>query len=217
MTDRPQAASHPDPAQTTALILAGGRARRLGGTDKGLVPHRGRPLIQWVMDGLRPQAATLLVNANRNQDRYRALGWPVIADPLPDYQGPLAGIAAALAVIPTPWLLTAPCDAPWLPRDLHARLARALTTQQACLAAASDGRRLQPLHALIPRSLGPSLEAYLADGGRKVETWLRQQPLAVADFGDCPEAFRNLNTAADLAQAAECHPGPNAATRGSTP
>ena len=116
----------------TGLILAGGRARRMGGQDKGLIPLAGRPLIAWVIEALRPQVGSILISANRNQAAYAAFGYPVIGDEaggpdLTGFQGPLAGIAAAMTLAQTPWLLTLPCDTPLLPADLAARLAAALT------------------------------------------------------------------------------------------
>lgn len=115
----------------TGLILAGGRARRMGGQDKGLIPLAGRPLIAWVIEALSSQVGSILISANRNQAAYAAFGCPVIGDEaggagLAGFQGPLAGIAAALTLAETPWLLTLPCDAPLPPVDLAARLVSAL-------------------------------------------------------------------------------------------
>lgn len=190
----------PTPDAITGLVLAGGRGRRLGGRDKGLVEYRGRPLIAWAIDALRPQVGRLLINANRNLDRYAALDIPVVEDRLDDYQGPLAGIASALAVISTPWLVTIPCDGPQPAPELVARLCTALAHQNGDLAVASDGARLQPVHALIPRALAADLDAFLAQGGRKVEDWYRRHRIAVADFADRADSFANLNTADDAAQ-----------------
>ena len=121
----------PAPAAITGLILAGGRARRMGGQDKGLIPLAGRPLIAWVIAALTPQVGRILINANRNQAAYAAFCHPVIGDEaggaeLAGFQGPLAGIAAAMTRAETPWLLTLPCDAPLAPADLASRLAAAL-------------------------------------------------------------------------------------------
>ena len=117
--------------QLTGLILAGGQARRMGGQDKGLIPLAGRPLIAWVIAALAPQVGRILISANRNQAAYAAFGHPVIGDEaggteLTGFQGPLAGIAAAMTRMETPWLLTLPCDAPLAPTDLASRLAAAL-------------------------------------------------------------------------------------------
>lgn len=181
----------------TGVILAGGRARRMGGQDKGLVPFSGRPLVTWVIDALAPQVGALLINANRNQKAYGAFGHPVIADDIEGFQGPLAGFASAMAAAVTPWILTAPCDGPFLPLDLAQRLADALVRERADIAVASDGERMQPVYALIPVALAPSLHAYLAAGERKVHLWYARHRVALADFHGRPQRFANVNSKAD--------------------
>ncbi|MFZ1536204.1 MAG: molybdenum cofactor guanylyltransferase MobA [Chromatiaceae bacterium] len=181
----------------TGVILAGGRARRMGGQDKGLIPFGGQPLVAWIIAALRPQVGPILVNANRNTEAYAALGYPVVADRLEGFQGPLAGIATAMAVVETPWILTLPCDGPFPPADLAQRLAAALTQADAEIAVARDAERLQPAHALLPVALAPSLQCYLAAGERRIDTWQAQHRLALADFSDCPLAFANLNNPQD--------------------
>jgi molybdopterin-guanine dinucleotide biosynthesis protein A len=192
----------PTPAEITGIILAGGKARRLNGRDKGLEPFSGRPLVEWVVAALAPQVGGLLINANRNQETYGRLGYPVIADRLDDFQGPLAGFASAMAAANTPWILTVPCDGPFLAPDLAARLVAALAQDDAELAVASDGRRMQPVHALLPVALAPSLAAFLAEGERKIDRWYARHRVAVADLSDRPESFANLNTEADAADLA---------------
>lgn len=182
----------------TGLILAGGQARRLGGVDKGLVPLGGRPLVEWAIRALEPQVGALLVNANRRLDLYRGFGHPVIPDREADHAGPLAGIASALAVAPTGWVLCVPCDTPLVPGDLASRLAEALLAGGADLAAAHDGTRLQPLHALIPVRLAGTLGGFLKSGGSAVREWYQSLRLAVADYSDRPEAFANVNTWEEL-------------------
>lgn len=181
----------------TAVILAGGIGRRMGGQDKGLVELDGRPLIEHIIDALKPQVMTILINANRNQYRYASYGYPVITDTLANYQGPLAGFAAGLAAADTPHILTVPCDGPLLPPDFATRMTNALADGQAELAVAHDGTRLQPVYALLPRRLLPSLQDFLAEGERKIDLWYARHQLALADFSDCPEIFRNINTPAD--------------------
>ncbi len=192
----------PTPAEITGVILAGGKARRLNGRDKGLEPFSGRPLVEWVVAALAPQVGGLLINANRNQETYGRLGYPVIADRLDDFQGPLAGFASAMAAANTPWILTVPCDGPFLAPDLAARLVAALAQDDAELAVASDGRRMQPVHALLPVALAPSLAAFLAEGERKIDRWYARHRVALADLSDRPESFANLNTEADAAELA---------------
>ncbi len=183
--------------EITGAVLAGGRASRMGGTDKGLVPLAGRPMVAHVLERLRPQVGTVLINANRNRDAYGQFGYPVVSDELADFQGPLAGIAATLARVETPWTLILPCDAPLLPRNFAARLYRAAAKLEADVAVAHDGTRLQPAHALLRTALLPDLLEFLAAGERRIAAWYRRHTLAQVDFADCPEAFLNVNTLAE--------------------
>lgn len=177
----------------TGLVLAGGAGRRMGGADKGLLEVAGKPLVQWVADALRPQTAGLLISANRNLEQYRALGDPIVSDAFAGFQGPLAGIAAALDCTTTPWLLCSPCDTPLLPDDLGNRLATAAREGRAQIAIAADAHRQHPLHALIPRAVRAGLQEYLARGGRSVFGWLHGHRIAVARFEAEPSPFLNLN------------------------
>jgi molybdopterin-guanine dinucleotide biosynthesis protein A len=169
----------------------------MGGRDKGLVPFRGRALVEWVIAALAPQVAGLVINANRNLDAYEAFGYPVIADGIEGFQGPLAGFASVMAAVSTPWIVTAPCDGPFLAPDLVGRLCTALVRDGAEIAVATDGRRLQPVYALIPVRLAPSLHAFLAAGDRKIDLWYARHRVALEDFGDRPESFANVNSEAD--------------------
>jgi len=189
--------SAPQTEDITGVILAGGRARRMGGIDKGLASFGNRPLIEWVIDALRPQVGHIMINANRSQTDYARYGYPVFADAMADFQGPLAGFSSALARIDTPWMLSLPCDGPYPAPDLATRLAAALIEQQAELAVASDGERLQPVYALIPRHLASSLDAFLGEGERKIDRWYARHRLAVARFDDRPDAFANINSLVD--------------------
>lgn len=180
-------------------ILAGGRARRMGGADKGLLELRGRPMIEWVIEALLPQVDRLVINANRNAERYAAYGFPVIADTMADYQGPLAGLAAAMDYSAgTGSILTVPCDSPAVPPDIAARLSAALAQGDAELAVAHDGERLQPVHALVPVALRGSLASFLVNGERKVDLWYARHRVAIADFSDCRDCFANLNRPGDV-------------------
>lgn len=187
----------PRPDTITGVILAGGRASRMGGQDKGLIPFCGRPLVEWAIDALGPQVAALLINANRNPHTYARYGHPVVGDTIAGFQGPLAGFAGAMARASTPWLVTVPCDGPFLAPDLVERLCAALTGGDAEIAVASDGERLQPVYALIPVALAPSLHRFLAAGGRKTSDWYAHHRLARADFSDRPRGFANINSPAD--------------------
>jgi molybdopterin-guanine dinucleotide biosynthesis protein A len=182
----------------TGVILAGGRGSRLGGADKGLVPLRGRPLIEHVISILRPQVGRLVISANRNRETYAAYGVPVIADAIGDYHGPLAGILSALRAADTPFVLCAPCDTPALPSDLAERLIAALAREPAPIAVATCGARMQPVFALVHRTLAQPLQDYLVGGGREAGEWMRRQNAALADFSDVADAFVNINTPQEL-------------------
>lgn len=174
-------------------MLAGGLGRRMGGQDKGLVALAGRPMAVHVLEALRPQVGTIVVNANRNLELYAAFGHPVIADTVSGFLGPLAGVHAALQRCTTEFLVTVPCDAPLIAPDLVGRLHAACASAGADLAVASDGTRQQPVFLLLRATLAPSLEAYLAGGDRKVDIWLGRLRVAEADFSDAPDTFINVN------------------------
>lgn len=178
----------------TGVVLAGGQARRMGGEDKGLVELGGRWMIAHVIDALRPQVETVIINANRNLERYRELGWSVIADELSGFSGPLAGMASAMAAARTPDIVTVPCDSPLLPGDLVARLTAARGRERAEIAVAHDATRMQPVFALLDTSLLGDLRAFLEAGERKIDRWYARHRLALADFADESEAFINVNT-----------------------
>lgn len=184
--------------EITGVILAGGRGRRMQCVDKGLVMVEGKPLVEHVINALRPQVSTILISANRNLERYRAYGHPVIADSNGDHAGPLAGMASGMATATTPYILAVPCDAPRIPVTLAEGLYRALAAQRTDLSVVHDGTRLQPVFSLLRCTLLPDLQVYLAGGGRRVDAWTVQQSVALADFSIEAAAFMNLNTAADF-------------------
>lgn len=192
----------------TGLILCGGRGSRMGGVDKGLQLLDGRRLVERVIERLAPQVDTLVVNANRNLDAYAGLGYPVVADRIEGFAGPLAGIHAGLTACATPLLATAPCDAPFLPADLVARLRAALESQPSHIAVARTVDGLQPTFALMRRDVLPDLAAFLAGGGRRIQDWCHSLPLAIVDFADAA-AFANLNSPAELASSAHTPTTPN--------
>lgn len=181
----------------TGVILAGGRARRMGGKDKGLVRVSGRPMIAYLVSVLRPQVGRLLINANRNLDAYGRFDCPVIPDLSGGYLGPLVGMASALKTADTEYVLTVPCDSPLLCADLGQILFRALLDQRADISVAHDGQRLQPVFALLRRDLLTSMLAYIDSGGRKIDTWYAQHKTAIADFSAFPNVFLNVNTPED--------------------
>jgi molybdopterin-guanine dinucleotide biosynthesis protein A len=184
-------------AGITGLILAGGLGRRMGGVDKGLQLMAGKALVMRVMERLTPQVDTLLINANRNLDAYAALGCPIVSDRIEGFAGPLVGIHAGLTVCTTPLLVTAPCDVPFLPSDLVARLYDALSHDGTDIALPRTGDGLQPAFTLMRRDVLSNLTDYLAAGHRRIQDWCRQLPLSVVDFSD-GDSFANINTPADL-------------------
>lgn len=191
----------PPAAPVLGLILAGGRATRMGGGDKPLLALGGRPMLAHVIDRLALQAAALALSVNGDPARFVAFGLPALADEDPDRPGPLAGMLAGLdhaAARGLPLVAVAPGDTPFLPRDLVARLAGAL--QGAPLAYAVAGGRDHPACALIRVELRAPLRAALAAGVRRVGAWMRDMGAAEAEFPD-PEAFFNVNRPADLALA----------------
>jgi molybdenum cofactor guanylyltransferase len=186
----------PDP-DITAVILAGGKARRMGGEDKGLIELHGRPLLDYIIAGLRPQAGNLIVNANRNLDRYREFGYPVVADMMGDFFGPLVGMATGMQAADTALILAVPCDSPFVPAKLCETLRHEMSKVDADISVAHDGIRMQPVFALLRCELLPGLLSYLEEGGRKIDTWYAQHHLALADFSASPDVFLNLNTPSD--------------------
>lgn len=187
-----------NPKNITGAILAGGQARRMGGADKGLMALQGKPLITYVIDILMPQVGTLIINANRNLDLYGAFGYPVIPDTAPDQAGPLAGIASALLAAKTDYVLVVPCDSPYLPHDLATRLTTALTQEHAEVAVAHDGTRMQAVVALLKRDLAEDILQSIQRGHNKTARWITSRRLALADFSDQPQAFKNINTPEDM-------------------
>jgi molybdopterin-guanine dinucleotide biosynthesis protein A len=181
-------------ACTTGVILAGGRATRMGGRDKGLLPLAGKPMVEWVMAALKPQVTDIIINANRNLDTYAAYGYRVVSDRLHGFCGPLAGIASSMESASTPYIVTTPCDSPLVPLDLAHRLYRALRVNRAEISVAHNGERLQPVFALLECAILNSLLDYLEAGERKIDTWYSRHKLAIVDFSDRPESFVNINT-----------------------
>ena len=185
------------------VILAGGRATRMGGGDKALLPFGAGVVLDAVIDRLSPQVAGLALNANGDPARFARFGLPVLPDPVPDHPGPLAGVLAAMI-----WahaqgathVVTLPADTPFAPCDLVPRLL--LAAEDAGLAVASSAGRMHPTCALWRVALADELRAALAAGQRKVMDFARQHGAAEAVFdAGPPDPFMNINTPVDLAQA----------------
>lgn len=183
------------PASITGVILAGGRGSRMGGTDKGLVLYRGKPLYQHVLQRLQPQVGAVYISANRNLMEYQQSGLPVITDSLPDFPGPLAGMLAALQTINSEWLLFTPCDVPELPEDLAAQLWQ--QKGEALAVWARTAERDHPATLLLHKSLVKSLTDFLQHGERKVMFFLKNSGGHSVLFNNA-EAFMNINRPEDL-------------------
>jgi molybdopterin-guanine dinucleotide biosynthesis protein A len=191
------------------LVLAGGQSRRMGGGDKALLRLGGRTLLDHVVERFRPQVAGVVINANGDPARFAGFGLPVVADGVPDFAGPLAGVLAGLdwAAVHRPDLshvASVATDAPFLPKDLVSRLAAALSEADADLACAASGCRAHPVLGLWPVRLREDLRGALTgDGIRKVDLWTARHKLVTVPFADRPvDPFFNANRPADLDAAA---------------
>jgi molybdopterin-guanine dinucleotide biosynthesis protein A len=189
------------------VVLAGGLARRMGGGDKGLRLLGGRPLLDWVIERARPQVAALVLNANGDPARFSAYGLPVVEDSVAGFAGPLAGVLAGLdwaaAHVPgASHVASFATDAPFLPRDLVARLADAVAAGADLACAESDGQA-QPVFGLWPLALRADLRHALADEGiHKVDQWTGRYHLSAVSFAIDPvDPFFNANRPEDLATA----------------
>jgi molybdopterin-guanine dinucleotide biosynthesis protein A len=188
--------------QITGLILAGGRAQRMGGIDKGLIPFHQKPLIEATIQRLKTQVGSILINANRNITKYAVYGYPVIMDETPDFSGPLAGFLMGLKNCKTPYLLTTPCDSPLFPKDLGAKLANELERNDLDLVYASskeaDGKVwAQPVFCLMRTNLQDSLSSFLSKGDLKIDRWFKELKSGTVIFDDA-QAFANANTPEEL-------------------
>ncbi len=186
----------------TGLILAGGRAQRMGGIDKGLIPFLGKPLIESVIAKLKPQVQTIIINANRNITKYASYGYPVIMDEQPDFSGPLAGFSVALKHCKTSYLLTSPCDSPLLPSNLAESLIAEMERGDFQLVYASskeaDGKIwAQPVFCLMRSNLQESLSSFLSKGDLKIDRWFKELRSSTVIFED-PQVFANVNTPEEL-------------------
>lgn len=191
--------------QITGLILAGGKARRMGGIDKGLIAFKGQSMVKHVIKRLSTQVGAILINANREIERYQSLGFNVVTDEINDFAGPLAGLHAGMRVAKTEFILSVPCDSPLLPNDLSQRLMTALESQNADIAVAKIGEQHHPVFCLCRTILAQDLETYLNAGGRKVDEWQKKHAYVEVRFDDNPSAFSNVNTPEELGKLeAEC-------------
>ena len=205
-----------DRSPTLGLILAGGLARRMGGGDKARLTIGGVTILDRVLARLRPQCSALLINANGDPARFADTGLTVVADDVPGFAGPLAGILAGLewAAGNRPdlaWVASVPGDCPFLPADLIERLHAARMAQDKPLACARSGDWRHPVVGLWPVALRHDLRRALVDEGlRKIDIWTARHGVALAEWPDTQvDPFFNVNTPEDVAEAeraAAAHP-----------
>jgi len=195
--------------KTVGVLLAGGQGRRMGGGDKPLRVIAGQSLLQRVIERIRPQVVGLVLNANGDPARFAAYGLPVVADSIPGYAGPLAGVLAGLDWTDEnrpdcPMVVSVATDAPFLPADLVSRMVRAMAAENADLACAASGGQAHPVIGLWPVRLREELRrALVAEGLHKVDAWTGRYRLATVSFADRPiDPFFNANRPEDLDRAA---------------
>ena len=180
----------------TGVVLAGGQGRRMGGVDKGLQLLHGKPMVAHVLARLGPQVAEIIINANQNLQAYGGFGHRVVPDAIGGFAGPLAGLHAGLCTASHPLVLTVPCDSPFLPPDLCARLQQEL--QENDLAVAKTGDQAHPVFSLVRVSVRDHLSQFLSSGGRKIDAWYATLKTIEVPFDDEADAFRNINTREEL-------------------
>jgi len=193
---------------TFGLVLAGGLARRMGGGDKALIRIGNETILARVLARLAPQTSGVVLNANGDLARFASFGLPVVADSVPDFAGPLAGVLAGLDWVAAhrpdiEWIVSVPGDCPFLPRDLVARLHEARTAQDKPLACAKSGDWRHPVVGLWPVALREDLRhAITQEGLRKIEVWTARHGVALAEWSAEPvDPFFNVNTPEDVERA----------------
>jgi molybdopterin-guanine dinucleotide biosynthesis protein A len=193
---------------TLGLVLAGGLARRMGGGDKARIKIGSASILQRVLACLTPQCSRVIINANGDPARFADTGLPVIADSVPDFAGPLAGILAGLDwaaqnVPAAEWLVSVPGDCPFLPKDLVTRLYEARVTSNVPLACARSGEWRHPVVGLWSIKLREDLRhALMSEGLHRIELWTARYGIAIAEWPTAPfDPFFNVNTPKDVAQA----------------
>ena len=183
--------------QISAVILAGGKGQRMGGSDKGLLVVKGKPLVAWLIERIQPQVDEIFISANRHHEQYASFGYPILQDALIGFAGPLAGLSTALRAATNPLILCVPCDTPLLPTNLVERLYAGLIVGNRPIAVAQTGAQMHPTVMLCRRELAAHLENFLASGERKVAHWQAQLQASVVDFSET-EAFTNINTPVEM-------------------
>ena len=191
--------------ETFGLVLAGGLARRMGGGDKALIRIGNETILERTLKRLTPQVAGIVLNANGDPARFTSFGLPVVADSVPDFAGPLAGILAGLDWVAEnrpsiEWIVSVPGDCPFLPRDLVAKLHEARTREGKALACAHSGDWRHPVVGLWQVALREDLRrAITVEDLRKIEVWTARHGIALADWPTEPvDPFFNVNTPEDV-------------------
>ena len=186
-----------------AIILSGGEGKRFGGVDKGLQVYKDKALVEHTISAIRPQVSDLIICVNRNEQDYRKFGYSLVFDEASDYQGPLAGVAAAYQWLSSnhqtyDYVVISSCDTPKLPTDYVAKLLAALQQSGDRCAVVNDGERNQNLHCLINYKALPSLFAFFNEGGRAMHRWHQKKGLTEVDFSDQADCFSNFNFSEQL-------------------
>ena len=185
--------------KVSGVVLAGGLARRMGRQDKGLIPFNDQPLVCYALAAMEPLVDELFISANRHQESYSKFGFRVIEDRNSDFDGPLAGILAAMQSASNPLLLISPCDSPLVKTAHLQRLLETLNNNtEIDIAVAFDGERLHPVFAAIKTKLQADLQQYLESGERKLQKWFDRHSVIKVDYKDTPNIFTNINTPEEL-------------------
>ncbi|MDO6592578.1 molybdenum cofactor guanylyltransferase MobA [Neptuniibacter sp. 1_MG-2023] len=187
------------PLKIAAVVLAGGQGSRMGDQDKGLVIYDGKPMVCWTLDRLKPLLETVLISCNRNFDQYESFGCTLVKDQINGYQGPLAGIHAAMRQLDAyTHLMVLPCDTPLLDENVIERLLLAAKEHRDKIVVLKTGDQPQFLHAVIPMRFGTELTHWLSSGERAVYKWYKQFPMYFVEMDAKSSALKNINTAQDL-------------------
>jgi molybdopterin-guanine dinucleotide biosynthesis protein A len=182
----------------TGVILAGGLARRMNNQDKGLIPFNGQPMVSYAIATMKSVVDQTIISANRNIPEYQKFGLPIVSDQTDSFDGPLAGVLAAMMFAETGILLVVPCDSPLVKANHLQILLSALLENHADVAVAFDGERLHPVFLAIKTMLKSSLQDYLHSGHRKMDSWLEQQNMVKVDFSAERDIFININSLFEL-------------------
>ena len=192
-------------ATILAVILSGGAGRRFEGADKGLYLHLGKPLIHWVIEAIAPQVSDVLVCINRNSGAYQKLGYKTVNDQSTTFEGPVAGLVAAIDFIDSnndlggiKTILLSSCDSPALPSDYVAVLENAMQANHAAAAVVHDGTRNQNLHCLIHKDAWDRIRDFFNEGGRAMHRLHKIIGTVEVDFSDQAAAFLNINSPSQL-------------------